>query len=790
MVSLKFCKSFLNFYYGDEKWKILNYSTSPLNFIDSSYVSFKIQIIREGKFKNLYFWMYHQTKQTKFLLEYSKKNSKLFLKFLYFSESKTIFEDPFKLGYKFAEYLDLNHINIIVDHLAEFHTLSLRKNDLLEKFEPRAEKSDVVSNYCLLISSTTSGLCNIFESLNNNDINTLGRKLKEIKNEFLYLLKYQNSYKNVWCHGQLCQKNILFEYNGTKPISCIFFNFEKSLWQPPVLDLAFLVTSLQHQFPIDKYLAEILESYYDKFCSKAEAKEIVILKDFEQNYFESSANHCQISHYDSSSEHFKFSIEDFELSFKKFLKLMKILNIMLSLFETYKKYGDESYILTEGYSQKLAKLYLQNDVFKMHLHNRLKEIEIVLENDLITLEDVYIVLKRKLKSNHFKIESFKIENFNNQLGFLGGYHKLIINVAHNSKRETLMFFIKDNPKMETVRLLTITTGMSLKEYSIYKKILPFFEQNGIDLLQSCIPTCYLARMNDIKVFDDLKERNYVNINHRKSLTYDCALAVLKTLSKMHASVYILEEKLSVGDNSYRLINYFPSEFQESFLDINNKFIFDYYEATKRALCREIQYYKEYLSMSESVLTEKALKLADRLLKEITPSKKFRNTICHADLWGNNLLFNIENGVIDCKLVDFQGYRYNPPANDLLFFIYFTTDRKFRKKHMEEILRIYYKNLSEVLDSNGVDVSKILDYDEFLLSCEHFRPLAVLQTAFLSQLVMVDSKIVDEIFANEELYKEIVFNDRCDFIVENCEKDALYRRKLFESILDLEEICKE
>jgi thiamine kinase-like enzyme len=83
------------------------------------------------------------------------------------------------------------------------------------------------------------------------------------------------------------------------------------------------------------------------------------------------------------------------------------------------------------------------------------------------------------------------------------------------------------------------------------------------------------------------------------------------------------------------------------------------------------------------------KICEKLLKFVEPSKKFRNILCHGDLWINNLMFKYEaEKPIECKIIDFQLTRFAPPAMDLATFVYSSSNREFRKIHLNEILKIY------------------------------------------------------------------------------------------------------
>ena len=57
--------------------------------------------------------------------------------------------------------------------------------------------------------------------------------------------------------------------------------------------------------------------------------------------------------------------------------------------------------------------------------------------------------------------------------------------------------------------------------------------------------------------------------------------------------------------------------------------------------------------------------------------------------------------VNCVLVDFQSYRYGPPGQDVVGFLHLSTNREFRTKHFEEMLRFYYQEFDCLLTRIGL-----------------------------------------------------------------------------------------
>nr|CAH7767612.1 unnamed protein product [Callosobruchus chinensis] len=85
-----------------------------------------------------------------------------------------------------------------------------------------------------------------------------------------------------------------------------------------------------------------------------------------------------------------------------------------------------------------------------------------------------------------------------------------------------------------------------------------------------------------------------------------------------------------------------------------------------------------------------------------------STLVHKDMWLNNVMLRPTDQ--DVKIVDFQGYTYDTPATDLIFFLSGSVNIDVLRKHFDELLRCYYDNF--------VDTLKKLDCDTALFTYEY------------------------------------------------------------------------
>ncbi len=97
------------------------------------------------------------------------------------------------------------------------------------------------------------------------------------------------------------------------------------------------------------------------------------------------------------------------------------------------------------------------------------------------------------------------------------------------------------------------------------------------------------------------------------------------------------------------------------------------------------------------------------LEKFSYASKF-TTVIHNDLWLTNMMFvDADDGRPEnVKLLDLACFSLNHPAVDLWWFLYMSTDRKFRSKHLDQLLSEYFGVFSSYLGS-GQDGLKFEDF---------------------------------------------------------------------------------
>ena len=101
------------------------------------------------------------------------------------------------------------------------------------------------------------------------------------------------------------------------------------------------------------------------------------------------------------------------------------------------------------------------------------------------------------------------------------------------------------------------------------------------------------------------------------------------------------------------------------------------------------------------------------------------TMTHGDYWVNNMLFSSadpEDTGLTVTMLDFQLMSLAHPARDIWYLLYVNTDKEFRDKHLQTVLREYFQVFSGYLQIEGVKIS----FDDFLKDISPIRaPIAMI-----------------------------------------------------------------
>ncbi|XP_050351256.1 uncharacterized protein LOC126774008 [Nymphalis io] len=414
---------------------------------------------------------------------------------------------------------------------------------------------------------------------------------------------------------------------------------------------------------------------------------------------------------------------------------------------------------------------------------------IVTTCDFITDEVIKKVIENSVNEDVILKNYIVFKASDKMLGFLADYWKLQIQVITSDNTiKSLCFFIKAVSKSNSAKA-DMVNEMKLFEKEINFYTLIKSKLNTPDI-NTWSPKLILS-LKDAMIFEDLNSLQYKTLNKFRTFDREHTLLALEALARFHAASIIYEEKrclllgkpYNINDDHENYLN--KGGYQESdpwFIQCMN------------GALEAVKYFSKY-SKDKKVLNliekrwndvwKTALRLSDYSLK-------YRNVICHRDLWNNNILFRyLKKGVKtvpdDCLLVDFQAVRCQPPAGDVMLLLYCNLEPNFRKENIATFLNHYYNVMKNILSSNGIPIQDVFSYDNFLKSCDEQKLWALVVSACLVPQFWIDDELNTKIFCNTTNFKHIMTKDKASFIKNMILENSDYKNKVLNI---LEEIVQQ
>ncbi|XP_066995550.1 uncharacterized protein [Anabrus simplex] len=413
----------------------------------------------------------------------------------------------------------------------------------------------------------------------------------------------------------------------------------------------------------------------------------------------------------------------------------------------------------------------------------------------LSTEDYSHIVQQCLGANDFKIICCEERKLSEEpMGLLGDHFSTTVTVQRGSEQCDIKFFVKTFPINENQVKLIEETGAFKKEvifYSVLVEELKSFNVLSEGLRadndeinnKTWLCRCYLAR-SDVLVLEDLTQLGFFGFNPRDVLDFHHTTLILQKLALFHASSLILEEKQSESTGkTYRINEVHPELIKETFYVCKPNHPGEMLlEASVNALIRTVKLLPVCKTPDiERNIDEILSREARSILELVKPSKKYRNVLCHADMWSNNILcrYGENRNPIDAILVDFQLIRYSPPTQDIFNFLYLMTRRAFREAHLKEFLSVYYRTLSEELRLHHLDPEKILPWSELLDSCEEQQHYGRINAWHCLHFVTIDREVLKKIMMDSELYQKVIGEKRAEIVCEQFQSDNVYRERMTE-----------
>lgn len=803
------CRSLLETYFEHNDFTILDYKLEPigddLNGYMGNHLVLKLYVSLQDQTKSLRFFIKMQSQDNKhqyaFMREARMFEKEMFVYRDYFQLVKNtlkncdlsfaakyygnvgaslILEDLSQSGYKMPKTIELDKewTMLGLESLAKLHATSFavevikskttKNYSLGKEFQKDLRETMFVKEencyaYKFIHTSLKAAITLIdllpeSPKLSNKDFKTLLRNSTFLDN-------YETTkFRRAVSHGDLWAKNVMFKAEENVPLECKILDFQQLRYCSPALD----VLEWIHQVCTPK----ISQCYYHWLL----------------DYYYSKLKEC-LQKYDVKIEDV-LPLDDFEASCKVYMRTTKIVKVLYktmsaaspTFFKTIAN-DEEKYFefFFKDRSLYVIELFKNETFYKSFLTSLLEELRMSFIYELVTPEDMFMIIRKTIGHSNYKF--LDCEFFRS--GCYGDNLKMLISIEENGEKKNFSYFVKKMPNLKSEKYKELFRNSYLKEHVMFRKIRKFYENYDLSL-KNFLSKCYFSRLHDVIVFDDLMSKGYKVLNPRESLSFDLVVLAVKKLAKFHAQTIILEKSKNID-----VYNSFKNYFLETIYYMPEKVCNTFMNSAKLGVLHLVDYfYDSESTISKKVLKDKILKVYDNIVDYMRPSETFINTLCHGDLWTQNVMFQYVNDIaIDCVFVDFQSYRYVPPAHDLMSFMYLTTDRKFRRKYFDRVTELYYEGLLGAIAAYDPSLYNILPvYEDFQKSCKYYKLFGIAHAASHFQYVMLTEEQLREFHTTPGLCDKILFEDRTDYITQICKIDPVYKEKLRETIIDFQECC--
>ena len=273
---------------------------------------------------------------------------------------------------------------------------------------------------------------------------------------------------------------------------------------------------------------------------------------------------------------------------------------------------------------------------------------------VIENEECVEIVRKKLRENlidDFNLVHYEVVPINGVNGYMGQYFTLKATVScPKTPMETNIynFFTKIPPPSSSPQYeWNQEHGSFKKEVELYTTVFP---EVLIGLEKTSIPKCFLGVGNDVIVLEDMAHSGYGMTDKFVPFDLEHCLVIMRTLAKFHAKSIIFEEI-----NKRNLHEEFSHCLHETLWPLKEGRGKRMFDAAVKGVTTMVDL-MSHLNQHERIkFKERFTNLCDNHPKKLLPSIKFKNVLCHGDLWANNILFRYDDDgkPLACCLVDFQ-----------------------------------------------------------------------------------------------------------------------------------------
>lgn len=112
---------------------------------------------------------------------------------------------------------------------------------------------------------------------------------------------------------------------------------------------------------------------------------------------------------------------------------------------------------------------------------------------------------------------------------------------------------------------------------------------------------------------------------------------------------------------------------------------------------------------------------------------------------------------DFRILDWQIIRYVSPAVDLLYNIFSSTDKAFRDKEFDNLIKLYYETLSKTVKLLGSDPEKLFSFNDLQNELKRCGNYALIMPPQVIQYALADesSLNLEHVFDNVDGHSDLI-----------------------------------
>lgn len=357
-----------------------------------------------------------------------------------------------------------------------------------------------------------------------------------------------------------------------------------------------------------------------------------------------------------------------------------------------------------------------------------------------------------------------------------------------------------------------TAAVFEREIYIYSKLLPAFErfqrEKGLSMADSFVsyPKVFACEADKatgtyILIMEDVRPKNFEMYPREQPIDLDHQLFVMRELGKFHAVSFAMKDQR-------------PDEFNE-FKQVKDLLVGTLFKTTIKSFVKKtIERAINALERPEhKQIMQHFLKTYIQRIDHIKNDEHCDEfgVITHGDCWINNFLFQYSNDAVSVKfeiwllrfnifdwenfrslllqpkqlkaicLVDWQLTHYCPPVFDLLYNIFSSTDKEFRDRHYEHLLKAYHQSLSDTIRRLGSD-PKQYTYEDLQKQMQKYSDFALTLAPMIISIRVARAKDVSNLDDYAQLLEQGVEADVLGQFDEDTQKE--YSRQINGLLTDL------